>query len=242
MPLNLGTRRTLLGAGATYADKVMALGPIAYWPLWEASGSVAYDISGNGLNGTHVSTVLGQPGIGDGRSSTWFDGSNDYINIYSAGLNTAFDGDEGSLMIWFKINAAGVWADGDTRRSLYIAADAANRLIIQKEANLNQIYRFGTADNEAVTHNTTSVVWICYVLTWSDTAGATGEVKLYTDGTQEGSTATDTDTWVGALSSTETVLGAASTTPGTSHSGWLAHAALWDSALAQSAVTALAVV
>lgn len=57
----------------TYRSKVMALNPVAYWPLWDIKGDIARDISGNGLAGTYYGVTLCQPGIGDGSCSALFD-------------------------------------------------------------------------------------------------------------------------------------------------------------------------
>ncbi|MFV1969356.1 MAG: hypothetical protein ACC628_28375, partial [Pirellulaceae bacterium] len=60
--------------------------------MWEASGSISDDLSPQGNDGAYTGVTLGQPGIGDGRTCPLFDGANDYNNIYSAALNTDFDG------------------------------------------------------------------------------------------------------------------------------------------------------
>jgi len=64
---------------STVIKRMFGANLLAYWPLWEASGAVAYDISGNARNGTVTgATPAGGPGIGDGHTAFGFDG-NDYI-------------------------------------------------------------------------------------------------------------------------------------------------------------------
>jgi len=60
---------------SAYGALVQSLGPIAYWPMDEQSGTVAVDQSGNGRNGAYTAVTLGQPGMGDGRTAASFDAS-----------------------------------------------------------------------------------------------------------------------------------------------------------------------
>jgi len=69
-----------------YKSWVLAWQPLAYWPLNETGGTVAYDISG-GYNGTYVGGVaLGQPGVplpgfGAPNYAASFDGTSGYVDI-----------------------------------------------------------------------------------------------------------------------------------------------------------------
>ena len=42
-----------------YSNKILSLSPTAYWRLNESSGTTATDSSGNGNNGTYISTASG---------------------------------------------------------------------------------------------------------------------------------------------------------------------------------------
>ena len=125
-PLDISYLRPKLGDdnrlywryGAEYADKILGYSPIAYWPLWEADGSTAEDISGNGFDGAYVDVTLGADGIGDGRTCPLFDGAAGYMNAFSTGLRDAFNGAEGSFAIWAKVFNVGVWTDGNNNRRL----------------------------------------------------------------------------------------------------------------------------
>ncbi len=83
VPVLLGSKRL------KYWQKVRQTAPanlIGYWPMWEPSGSTSFDISNEGNDGAYTGVALGSQGIGDGRSSPTFDGTNDFNNVYSAGL------------------------------------------------------------------------------------------------------------------------------------------------------------
>ena len=103
-------------AGGGYSDKVLGYSPIAYWPLWEASGATAEDISGNGFDGAYTGVTLGQEGIGDGNTCPLFDGANDYVDIYSAGFAGALMRLRVPLTGWMKVFNAGVWTDSEWQR------------------------------------------------------------------------------------------------------------------------------
>ncbi len=80
-----------------------------YWKLDEGQGTVAYDSSGHGNNGTWSGTQAGTSGYySAGQNQTWagaFDGSNDYIQIpYSSLYN--FGSNSFSFSFWFYIAGA----------------------------------------------------------------------------------------------------------------------------------------
>ncbi len=75
-----------------FADEVLADGPIGFWRLGEARGSVAVaDASGNGNNGTCSGGVtLGQPGLRGGDTAALYDGSTGRIVVLNSNsLNPA---------------------------------------------------------------------------------------------------------------------------------------------------------
>jgi len=75
-----------------YEANLLSLGPLAYWPLNETSGSVAYDLAG-GYNGTYIGGVtLGEAGatnafFGSPSYSVGFDGSSGYVDIPEGPFN-----------------------------------------------------------------------------------------------------------------------------------------------------------
>jgi hypothetical protein len=58
----MSSSKLLLLSNLEYYQKIKQLfgsSIIAHWPMWEGSGSVAYDISGNGRNGAHLLALIG---------------------------------------------------------------------------------------------------------------------------------------------------------------------------------------
>lgn len=245
--LNVAARGSPLG-GKDYRRKILSYGPIAYWMLAEAAGGVAYDevTDPNHLDinqsGDHVGVTLGQPGIGDGRTCPFYDGANDYTDIYSAILNGAFDGAEGTALAWLKVFNAGVWIDGAARNAVRLHGTTATNLVaFRKDTTSNQVtlrYIAGGTIKDVVIA-VSAISWIALGLTWSASAD---EIRGYLNGVQQGATLTGLGTWAGVLSTTEVCIGAADTIPQAVTHGYVAHSALWDSALAPAIMADLAAV
>lgn len=235
-----------LASNMAYTNKIIALGPIAYWPQAEASGTIVTDESGNGRNGAYKAAgepLLGQTGIGDGRTAPLYDGVNDFANVFSASLQGAFNGAEGTIAIWFKVASAGVWTDATIRRLMYFQVDANNRARFEKSTTNNQIaavYTAGGTAKSVLWNNAGPLTWQHLAITWSKSAD---QMKFYANGAQIGSTQTGLGTWAGNLASGNTVIGASdSSSGGTPWSGYLAHAAVWNTALSVAQIATLAVV
>lgn len=231
-------------AEQTYIDKVKSIfdtSLIAYWPLNEASGTTAYDVSGNGLHGTYTGVDLGQAGIGDGETSPYFDGANDYVNVYSAGLASAFNGDEGTVLIWYKVTDADVWTDGIDRYLLYIATDGLSIIRLTKRVDANQLlftYRAGGTFEYGIITGQSSTGWIHMAMTWDAVAD---EVKYYIDGSLE-ETDTGLGTWAGNIISTFCHIGAGNEGTAGNTDGYLAHCAIGNTALTPAQIAELAVI
>ena len=139
----LGTRRSFLGRGRrlTISKNILRLpGIIAYWPLGEAAGPTADNLEDTAArDGLYV----GAPGyqgatMPNGDVAPTFDGTNDYVNIYSASLNSAFDPDQFWLLAILKLSAEN-WADGLTRYAIGLYADANNYISFGKTFNVGQL-------------------------------------------------------------------------------------------------------
>ena len=242
MPYPVAAVRGKNYGGASYANKVLSYSPIAYWPLNEATGAVATDYSGNGYNGAYVTVTLGQTGIGDGNTCPLFDGTNDYVNIYSAGLAGAFSGVTGTLMIWEKMFNVGVWTDGNTRYAVRLAVDTNNQITINRTTTNNQnscLYEANNTQEKRTKEGLSDTGWVHYAITWSKTAE---EVRVYYGGVQEGVTMTTLGVWAGALHSLSVIIGDGTTTLDNHWYGWLAHCAVWDSVLTPAQIADLAAV
>src|SRR3990172_9981701 len=105
---------------------------IAYWPLWEASGDAAEDISGHNSHGLYTAVTLGQPGIGDGKTCPSFDGANSFVNIYSDELERNFDPGEFTFLIWLKVANEAVWSDATQRMAMSLRVDSSTYARIGK--------------------------------------------------------------------------------------------------------------
>lgn len=216
-----------------YADKVLSVAPnnlIAYWKMDEAAGGVAVDSSPEGNDGAYTGVTLGQPGIGDGLTCPLFDGANDFNNIHSAALNADFDGAEGSLVIWVRLNGVGVWTDGANRFCINLRVNNNNRIHIQKpnsNSRLQWLYRAGAVVSQREETALSITDWMTLGFTWS--AGA-DEAIAYRDGNQIGAILNGLGVWAGNLSATNTLIGAETTGPAAVMDGLEAHAALWAGA------------
>lgn len=184
---------------------------IAYWPLNDTSGAVALDKSGNFYNGAYD----GSPSLANvaapGKINVLtFDGSNDKVNVYSAGLASAFNGAEGSILCWIKLSAA-EWAELTQRNVYYFQADASNRVNFYKSASANQMavqYRAGGTVKSLTINNLSVQDWFCMVTTWSK---SNDRVFFYLNGTQINTSLTGLGVWAGALAATTTNIGSITT-------------------------------
>ncbi len=78
-------------APSAYQQTMLSLGPVAYWPLNETSGTNAYDLIG-GHNGTYTGTyLLGQTGPTNAffgsSGSALFDGTSGHVDIPGTSFN-----------------------------------------------------------------------------------------------------------------------------------------------------------
>jgi hypothetical protein len=223
-----------------YWQRVKMMQPyhlVGYWRLNESSGTSAGDSSGSGHGGTASGVSWGEDGIGDGDTAAGFDGVNDYVDVYSAGLAGAFDGGAGTVSIWFHVRDAGVWTDGTNPYLVNITADSANRVELRKLASTQTLfvrYRAGGVDKVVYLPSLSDVDYHHLVLTWDKAAD---EAKVYLDGGQVGSTLTGLGTWAGSPAAM--MVGAAGVCSGC-WNGMLAHAALWDVALTPGEIAQMA--
>jgi hypothetical protein len=208
------SRKLLLLSQLEYYLKIKQLfgsSIIAYWPLWEGSGSVAADISGNGRNGAYIGVDLGYPGIGDGRTCPYFDGATDYVNIYSASLAAAFNGAEGTIIIWPKVYNAAMWTDGVTHDICVFRVDGNNLVRIWKDSTNSLFWRYlASGVNSQISLSTTTTTFMCLDLTWNK---ALDRMRAFYNGLQTGTDQVGLGVWVGALNATRTLIGAYDTPP-----------------------------
>jgi len=234
-----------------YLAAVKATSPanlIGYWPINDSTGSKAQDHSNNGRNGTIYGVTLGADGIGDYNSdgvftAGTFDGINDYIDIYSAGLAGAFNPDALTVLVWGRVT--GTWTDATGRVLVYLGADTdQNRLYFLKDASgyMNWAYEAGnvlkTQSDATGLHlkDLSADAWFCLAMTVSTAAD---QLIAYYNGAQWREIVTGLGTWAGALNSEFCNIGAKQTTPSVLFDGDLAHMALWDTVLTPAQISAL---
>lgn len=221
-------RAAVLGVAdpaAEYAAAVLATSPLAYWKLNEGTGTTLTDSSGNGYGGTYSGVAWTGTSPFDEAAPSW-DGANDYGNVYSAGFGTAFNMDEGCIILWLKTNSAAVWTDGTLRRVCMFQRDATNNILIRKDTANNSLtfLRNGNSTTQSVQTTQSPAVWTSVALSWSV---LNNQLKAYVNGVQVGTTQTGLIASAGSgLSSTQAVLGA------TTNSGLQA----WHGNLAQVAI------
>lgn len=235
----LQRRRLFAGDNLRYTRKVLSFAPIAYWPLAESGGSVAFDASANARNGAYSNVTLGLPGIGDGRTGGDFNGSDSRLNAYSAGLAGEFNGQEGSAFGWFRASSSGIWTDGVSRRLIYFQADGNNRVYFERVTPNNAVqvnYVAGGTFKIAGATNFSPTTWFCFAATWSKTAD---QLVVYINGAQVGATQTSLGTFAGSLGASVTNIGC--TSAGTAvWSGNIAHVAVFNYPLSAAQIATLA--
>ena len=225
-----------LPGGPAYLGKVLRVQPddlIAAWPLAEAVGTKAKNLarSGSARDGAYTGVSLGQFGIGDGRRCPWFDGTGDYVDVYTTGLRDAWNGAELTILAWAKVNAAAVWTDVANRNALSLEADIQNYAELRKSSTSNVFnfnYRAGNTLKQVSLSSFSPTAWRCYVLTVSVGGNA---MKAYVNGVQQGTTQTSLGTWAGSLASTTCTIGSGSTTPVVPWHGWIGPVFVWKRAL-----------
>jgi hypothetical protein len=244
--IGIGISPAFGGFAQTYKDKVLGTVPddlIAYWTLAETSGSTADNAEGTAArDGTYTGVTLNSSTGPDGQPVGLWDGANDYCDIFSLNFRAAFDGAEGTMLLWAKVSGAGVWTDGSTRNICTLRVNSNNKLGMGRPAGNNHFsysYASGGTPFVILKEGISETGWMSMAITWSETAD---EMKAFYNGVQEGSTQTGLGTWAGDLADDRTILGATITTPTSVWSGYLAHAALWSSPLTPAQILELATV
>jgi hypothetical protein len=183
------------------------------------------------LDGTHTGVTVGQSASGALGLAVLHDGATSYSDISGAEINSMLDPATFTLLIFGKVSAAGVWADGVNRYLLDLRADGANRIFIIKTTINNQVgvyYRAGNINKNVVStalNGTTD--WFMLAMTVDVGADA---LIAYINDAKVGNTQTGLGTWVGNLSATYSILGALDTTPNNVWDGYICHVAYFPEA------------
>lgn len=222
----------------TYSDILLGLNPIAYWKLDETAGGTAADSSGNGHSGSYSGVTLNGATWVDGSPAPSFDGVNDFVNIYSAGLNSAYTANEVTWFAWIQVNSVGNWTDTTINKVIKFAtANGDGAIDTTGFSNTLRFTRSTYPGGSLQTFNYTGTgaptTFVPVALTQSLSAN---ELKGYLSGSQVGATQTGLTSWGGSLLSTQTLIGASATSGAQPWHGSIAHVAVFDYALSASQI------
>ena len=237
-----GVPLSSLGGGAlkSYADKVLGYGPIAYWPLWDTAGAATCLV--NPLqNGTYNGPILANGSGPDGSPCPWFDGANDFVDVFTATLAGVFTGNLNTVCIWSKVNAAGSWTDGVIRelhRFRFTAAGGYLRAFKTNAANALQWTRFdGVGAQNVGTGGHADTGWMLIAQTLT-VAG--NQYKAFKNAVQENGTQVGLGNMGAALD--QAYLGDSTGGGAAPWHGWLAHAMVFPYVLSQPQLQDLAAI
>jgi hypothetical protein len=215
---------------------------IAYWALNESSGTSANDLSENGYHGVYSGVSLANLAAPGGSSAPLFDGVNDYVNIGDSGIGAEYDGDEGSLFIWYRPFNAGVLSDGSTDLVIQIVTSTLSWIAIQKATTAGRLTIQRRADDSSLKSvnldGVTAANWLHLGCTWSRNAD---EFRVYRDGSQTGATLTGLTAITGSINTQYTNVGVSyRPTLANPLNGWAAHALLLNRAASPTEIARLA--
>lgn len=213
---------------------------LACWDLSETSGTNAANKQGTSArDGTYVNGVtLNAVTFLDGTPAPSFDGTDDYVNIYSASLQSAFGGQELTWMAWAKIPN---WSQGSTRSLLRVGGGGAfTDLLLLTSGNLRFRYNPDGVSTRTLDINPGAPSgWFPLAITASYVGNF---IKMYFGGSQVGTGAGGFGQWTALLGSGGCVIGANSSAPALSINAFIKYVMLWSTPLSLAEIAALATV
>lgn len=189
------------------------------------------------LDGSITGATVGQDAGRLGRAYL-FDGVNDYVDVYSAELNSLFRPDEGTIIVFIRVSGAGVWSDGVNRRVFHLRADSDNFFLLSKVTNTLELRRQTLGSNKTVNSGAqSSIDWQHVAITFSVDGD---EMRGYLNGSQIGSTLDGLASWSGNLASNAAVIGSLFNTGSNNWDGYLCHVALFRGVLTPAEILRIA--
>ena len=206
--------------------------PTHYFALDDVSGTTVIE-SVAGDNGTASGVTWEAAGLGDGHTAATFDGVNDYITAYTAGMGAAFDETTGTIMMWLMPSGAS-WPENTY--PLRLGPDSSNEILIKTLAGEEiGMYYIAGGTTKYVPFAPPDTNWVHIAATWDTSAD---EFKAYMNGVQQGETQTSLGTWAGAL--TYAFIGAVNGTPSGPFPGYIAGVGLFDAVLSEGQIAEIA--
>ncbi len=144
---------------------------VGWWKLDDGSGTIAYDSSGNGNDGTFNGTP--QWVVGHLGGALEFDGSDDYVDC---GNNAIFDITEQiTLSVWVKTNDA-----GNGQQNMWLGKGDHNYAIKHEQGNNIQFFVYSSGD----WHSANYAIDSSFNGVWHHVAGTFdgSELLVYLDG------------------------------------------------------------
>lgn len=186
-------------------DNTSCTPPIGHWKFDENNGtSTTYDSSGWENNATLNEFTNGVWSQGKYGSGITFSGNDNWINFYSATLNSNFSASQGTVEFWLKPRDISIWSDGNTRMLFKLGPDTSNTVTIQKESTDALVLSYVAGGvTEQSSQTITPTDWTHLAMTWDK---ANEVVRYYINGILV-ETDTTLGVWVGALSSSRTTIG-----------------------------------
>lgn len=236
----LGTAIRPFLAAKPYTNLVLSTSPIAYWVADDSANPIIDRVNAN-QNGTATAGLTLASGTApDGSACPLWDAAGDYVNIYTATLNTSFNRSTLSVVLW--INAdAGLWTSGTTHVFINIGVNNNNRVRISKTNNNNRLsFEYtagGVIRSRTYDFASSPTDWVCLGLTVSTAADA---LIGYVDGVATAPLGTLGVFVADPLTNTLCVIGARGTDGISNHLGYLAHCILYDRAISPGSMLRLA--
>lgn len=201
---------------------------IAYFPLTETSGTTASELSGISGDGTYSGATLAADTFLNGDPAPTFDGINDYVEIYSVALGTAWDTNSYTVAVWFKTTA---WSDTNFRGIVSLRYSTNYLSQIRKSSVPNTLSFNYPGVGTEITYSYSSSAWSFATTTRDVTANVQ---KSYVNASEIDSRAASSN----ANALTLANIGRHASAFGY-WSGSIAHVAIWDVALDSTEISAL---
>ncbi|KKT30742.1 MAG: hypothetical protein UW18_C0011G0003 [Microgenomates group bacterium GW2011_GWF1_44_10] len=192
---------------------------IAYYPMWEESGTTVTDISGNARNGVYDTVTLNSTRSKFNKPSPLFNGDG-FANVYSASLVSAFTPNTLTIGGWYKAKTMNTFYDGAVGNPFRFLVDANNYVDLLKQSSAEQLsFRFKSGAVAVKTLNFYGATnnWFFWCITVDK---ANDLVSIYINNKK----ITTLDTlgiWAGSVAEASACFGAANTTKANPLIGYL---------------------